>query len=79
MASSLVIVESPAKARTIERYLGPGYRVVRSVEPSYDDGLARFQADSTYRRVRLRRLVSKASVREGTRYDRPVEDGQGEG
>jgi DNA topoisomerase I len=26
----LVIVESPAKARTIERYLGPGYRVVAS-------------------------------------------------
>ncbi len=26
----LVIVESPAKARTIERYLGPGYQVVAS-------------------------------------------------
>jgi DNA topoisomerase-1 len=26
----LVIVESPAKARTIERYLGPGYRVLAS-------------------------------------------------
>ena len=31
MASSLVIVESPAKARTIERYLGPGYRVESSI------------------------------------------------
>ena len=29
--SDLVIVESPAKARTIERYLGPGYRVEASV------------------------------------------------
>ena len=26
----LVIVESPAKAKTIERYLGPGYRVLAS-------------------------------------------------
>jgi DNA topoisomerase-1 len=30
MGTSLVIVESPAKARTIERYLGPGYRVLAS-------------------------------------------------
>ena len=30
MSSHLVIVESPAKAKTIERYLGPGYRVLAS-------------------------------------------------
>ncbi len=30
MAKNLVIVESPAKAHTIERYLGPGYRVLAS-------------------------------------------------
>src|SRR4051794_5105498 len=30
MARNLVIVESPAKARTIERYLGPGYTVLAS-------------------------------------------------
>ncbi|MGZ3588337.1 MAG: type I DNA topoisomerase [Candidatus Limnocylindrales bacterium] len=30
MTRNLVIVESPAKARTIERYLGPGYRVLAS-------------------------------------------------
>lgn len=30
MAKSLVIVESPAKARTIERYLGSGYKVLAS-------------------------------------------------
>ncbi|HEY8108731.1 MAG TPA: type I DNA topoisomerase [Patescibacteria group bacterium] len=29
-AKTLVIVESPAKARTIERYLGPGYTVLAS-------------------------------------------------
>ena len=28
---SLVIVESPAKARTIEKYLGPGYVVEASI------------------------------------------------
>ncbi|MFU8841394.1 MAG: type I DNA topoisomerase [Nitriliruptoraceae bacterium] len=30
MADNLVIVESPAKAKTIERYLGPGYQVLAS-------------------------------------------------
>jgi DNA topoisomerase-1 len=30
MGRNLVIVESPAKARTIERYLGPGYAVLAS-------------------------------------------------
>ena len=30
VSDNLVIVESPAKARTIERYLGPGYRVLAS-------------------------------------------------
>ncbi len=30
MTANLVIVESPAKAKTIERYLGPGYRVLAS-------------------------------------------------
>jgi DNA topoisomerase-1 len=29
--TSLVIVESPAKAKTIEKYLGPGYRVMASI------------------------------------------------
>ncbi|MEZ0239911.1 MAG: toprim domain-containing protein, partial [Chloroflexota bacterium] len=30
MSKNLVIVESPAKARTIERYLGEDYRVLAS-------------------------------------------------
>ena len=29
--TNLVIVESPAKARTIEKYLGSGYKVVASM------------------------------------------------
>ena len=29
----LVVVESPAKAKTIEKYLGPGYRVLASLWP----------------------------------------------
>jgi len=31
MAKRLVVVESPAKAKTIERYLGSGYRVMASM------------------------------------------------
>ncbi|MFT8338588.1 toprim domain-containing protein, partial [Schleiferilactobacillus harbinensis] len=31
MAKNLVIVESPAKAKTIEKYLGRNYRVVASL------------------------------------------------
>ena len=30
MSRSLVIVESPAKAKTINKYLGPGYQVLAS-------------------------------------------------
>ncbi len=31
MSKNLVIVESPAKAKTIKKYLGPGYEVKASV------------------------------------------------
>ena len=31
MAKALVVVESPAKAKTINKYLGPGYKVVASM------------------------------------------------
>ena len=31
MSKNLVIVESPAKAKTIEKYLGSDYKVLRQV------------------------------------------------
>ena len=31
MAKNLVVVESPAKAKTIGKYLGPDYRVMASI------------------------------------------------
>jgi DNA topoisomerase-1 len=31
MAKNLVIVESPAKGKTIEKFLGPDYKVVASM------------------------------------------------
>jgi DNA topoisomerase-1 len=47
-APNLVIVESPAKARTVENLLGPGYRVIASVGhvrdlPNYGYGLEDFE------------------------------------
>ncbi len=40
---------------------GPGYRVRRSAAPTFEGGLARFQLDPAYRRLRLRRLVVNVS------------------
>ena len=43
MSKNLVIVESPAKARTIERYLGADYKVLASVRRDEDgQGLAEY-------------------------------------
>ncbi|MFN0093399.1 MAG: type I DNA topoisomerase [Dehalococcoidia bacterium] len=48
-AKNLVVVESPAKARTVENILGPDYRVIASVGhvrdlPSYGYGLEDFES-----------------------------------
>ena len=49
--------EVEAGSRPDDVGFGPGYRVVRAVEPEFDSGLARFQLDEDYRRRRLKRLV----------------------
>ncbi len=62
-ARSLVIVESPAKARTIERYLGPGYKVESSIGHIRD--LPR----------RASEVPEKYRGRPGTRLGVDIEDG----
>ena len=44
--NDLVIVESPAKARTIEKYLGPGYQVTASMteESTFEREMAPLRA-----------------------------------
>ena len=59
MTKNLVIVESPAKARTIERYLGDGYRVLASLRARA--GPAREPRQGQARRRRRARL--RAPVR----------------
>ena len=43
--SDLVIVESPAKAKTIKKYLGPGYDVVASMGHIRDLPKSKFGVD----------------------------------
>ena len=43
--SDLVIVESPAKAKTIKKYLGPGYEVVASMGHIRDLPKSKFGVD----------------------------------
>jgi DNA topoisomerase-1 len=70
-AGDLVIVESPAKAKTIERYLGPGYSVVasyghvrdlpqRSLGVDVDDDFAPRYEPLKDRRKELDRLTDQA-------------------
>ena len=48
MASSLIVVESPTKARTIKRFLGKGYQVIASVGHIKDLPKSRLGVDIEY-------------------------------
>ena len=77
----LVIVESPAKAKTIERYLGPGYRVLASYGHVRDLPQKALGVDLEHdfapryeplkdRRRELERLAAEARAA-GNRFQRP--------
>ncbi|HEX6257803.1 MAG TPA: type I DNA topoisomerase [Euzebyales bacterium] len=61
MAKNLVIVESPAKAKTIEKYLGGNYKVLASVGHIRDLPRSDFAVDTSAEDVSLRYEVPKGS------------------
>jgi len=63
MAKNLVIVESPTKARTIEKYLGSDYKVLASVGHIRDLPRSDFAVDVSGADVALRYEVPKASAK----------------
>lgn len=85
---SLVIVESPAKAKTINKYLGSDYEVVASKGHVRDLPKSRFGIDiennwtPTYRPLTDRKDVlaslKKAAAKSGTVYLAPDPDREGE-
>ena len=52
MQNNLVIVESPAKAKTIEKFLGKGYKVLSSYGHIRDLQQKSFSIDMKYRTIR---------------------------
>ncbi|MBN1409909.1 MAG: DNA topoisomerase I, partial [Spirochaetales bacterium] len=71
----LVIVESPAKAKTIEKYLGKGYTVVASIGHLFDLPRSRLAIDvehdfePEYITVRGKAKIVKALLKEASRAD----------
>ena len=61
MVKNLVIVESPAKAKTIEKYLGSNYRVLASVGHIRDLPRSDFAVDTSNGEVSLRYEIPKGS------------------
>ncbi|CAN5201782.1 type I DNA topoisomerase [soil metagenome] len=76
MAQNLVIVESPTKARTIEKYLGPDYRVLASYGHVRDLPRSDFAVDVDDGHVVLRYEVPKSSSKHVSAIRRQAEAAQ---
>ena len=64
----LVIVESPAKAKTIKGYLGPGYTVEASVGHIRDLPAGADEVPEKYKGTPIGRLVTMAEVVDAARF-----------
>jgi DNA topoisomerase-1 len=76
LAKNLVIVESPAKAKTIEKYLGSNFKVLASVGHIRDLPRSDFAIDTSDDEVSLRYEVPKGSSKVVTSIKRAAKDAE---